>query len=334
MPASESARELLRVIRKHVRGDGSESGGYTEARQWLIEDVGRERLPPCVQRNATLARCNAYLREIAGNAVQKRLDLLAREFAPLLKTEAPKPETPQPAAAPAPAAPVVDIFISHSSHDVALATAMIDLLRAALGLAREAIRCTSVPGYQLAGGAEVDAVIRREAVCSRLFIALVTPASLRSPYVLFELGARWGILSERALIPIVAGMDAERVPRPLASLNLIDASNREKLHHFVDEVGRILKAEVRRAVEYVGKLEETARLATAAPSKVGEHEQRLIRALFGEKDGRNLGRYLKDSSYEKAIGKLLEKGLAERRKDSYFLTEKGKQLARELFEIG
>src|ERR1041385_158959 len=141
MPASESARELPGVIRKQVRGDGSESGGYAEARQWLIEDVGRERLPPCVQRNATLARCNAYLREIAGNAVQKRLDLLAREFAPLRKRGPPRREPPQPAAAPAPAAPVVDIFISHSSHDVALATAMIDLLRAALGLGRDGVRC-------------------------------------------------------------------------------------------------------------------------------------------------------------------------------------------------
>ena len=87
---------------------------------------------------------------------------------------------------------MIKIFISHSSRDIALAKPVIDLLRLALNLSDEEIRCTSVPGYKLPGGAETDQQIRKELLAAPVFIGLVTDAGLASIYVLFELGARWG----------------------------------------------------------------------------------------------------------------------------------------------
>lgn len=85
------------------------------------------------------------------------------------------------------------VFISHSSADQDLAEALIRLLRSALPLQPDIIRCTSVGGYKLPTGTEVDAQLRKEVVEAELFIALITKDSLDSTYVLFELGARWGV---------------------------------------------------------------------------------------------------------------------------------------------
>jgi ketopantoate reductase len=84
----------------------------------------------------------------------------------------------------------VDVFISHSSQDVPIAKALVTLLRSALNLPSKSIRCTSVEGYMFDPGIPVDEQIRREVRQSTIFIGLITPASIRSPYVQFELGAR------------------------------------------------------------------------------------------------------------------------------------------------
>lgn len=57
---------------------------------------------------------------------------------------------------------MIKIFISHRSRDVALANALIHLLRFALRLSAEDIRCTSVPGYNLPGGAQTEQQLRQE----------------------------------------------------------------------------------------------------------------------------------------------------------------------------
>jgi hypothetical protein len=51
----------------------------------------------------------------------------------------------------------IEVFISHSSADAITAEELINLLRTAIpGLRPEVIRCTSVPGYRLEGGAKTD----------------------------------------------------------------------------------------------------------------------------------------------------------------------------------
>ncbi|MDH3233824.1 MAG: toll/interleukin-1 receptor domain-containing protein, partial [Alphaproteobacteria bacterium] len=97
---------------------------------------------------------------------------------------------------------MVQVFISHSSRDTNLAKSVIDLLRSALNLPASEIRCTSVPGYKLPGGAETDNQLRSELLEAPVFVGLVTEAGMASAYVLFELGARWG--AKKQLIPLLA----------------------------------------------------------------------------------------------------------------------------------
>src|SRR5206468_12806698 len=70
----------------------------------------------------------------------------------------------------------VDIFVSHSSRDEQLANALINVLETAFGDIK--IRCSSVPGYRFTVGGDYRAQLRAEVDESRVFIALLTPASL------------------------------------------------------------------------------------------------------------------------------------------------------------
>lgn len=129
----------------------------------------------------------------------------------------------------------MEIFISHSSKDADIAEAMIDLLRAALNLSAEEIRCTSVNGYRLPTGASTEEQLRQEIHESRVLIGLITPASLTSHYVLFELGARWG--AGNFLAPVLAaGADSNRLPGPLTGRNAINCNSPGQIHQLVDDL--------------------------------------------------------------------------------------------------
>src|SRR5690349_15939207 len=134
---------------------------------------------------------------------------------------------------------MVDVFVSHSNEDVVLATHVVDLLRAALNLRAEQIRCTSVEGYRLPGGADFDSQLRDEALESRVFIGILSAFSLASAYVLFELGARWG--SKRPIMPLLApGTGLQVVKGPLTGLNVLSCENASQLHQMVSEIAEVL----------------------------------------------------------------------------------------------
>ena len=134
---------------------------------------------------------------------------------------------------------MVRVFISHSSRDASLAEAIADLLRTALRLSSAEIRCTSVDGYRLPGGSDTDEHLRDEIVSVPVLVGLVSETSVASAYVLFELGARWGV--QRPLIPLLApGTTAASLRGPLVGLNALACSSAAQLHQFVADVGRLL----------------------------------------------------------------------------------------------
>ena len=68
---------------------------------------------------------------------------------------------------------MIDVFISHSSQDMALAERVVDLLRSALNLRADGIRCTSVEGYRLPVGADSDEQLREELLGARAFVGIL-----------------------------------------------------------------------------------------------------------------------------------------------------------------
>jgi hypothetical protein len=134
----------------------------------------------------------------------------------------------------------VRLFISHSSEDSTITARVVELMKVALNLPAALIRCTSLEGYRLAGGANTDDQLRLEVHDAAAFVGIVSAASLKSLYVLFELGARWG-----AGLPVVPLLTRDVAPSqlsgPLASLNSLRADDPTALHQLVSEVGFNLK---------------------------------------------------------------------------------------------
>jgi TIR domain len=133
----------------------------------------------------------------------------------------------------------LDIFISHSGQDQQIASVLIDLLRNAMDIPQKRIRCTTVDGYRLPGGASTDDQLKRELREAKCFIALLTPRSIRSTYVLFELGARWG--AHLPFIPLLAaGLNADELKGPVSGLNALSCTSNSQLHQLVTDVHCII----------------------------------------------------------------------------------------------
>ena len=129
----------------------------------------------------------------------------------------------------------LDVFISHSHSDSDIAGALIDLLRSACSIPPDRIRCTSVIGYTLPAGVPIDEHLRTEVYDARIFIGLLTPTSIQSTYVLFELGARWG--AKRTFVPIVArGQLPSSLPAPLSGINVMDCKNDGQMYSMVTQI--------------------------------------------------------------------------------------------------
>ena len=132
------------------------------------------------------------------------------------------------------------VFISHSSEDRVFVSHLIELLRTALALKSKDIRCTSVDGYRLPGGADTTQQLKQEIHEAESFVGVISPNSLRSSYVLFELGARWG--AGNPMFPLlVPGSDPSIIPSPLNALNALEAGSSAQLHQLITDLASHLK---------------------------------------------------------------------------------------------
>jgi hypothetical protein len=133
----------------------------------------------------------------------------------------------------------IRLFISHASDDRELAGRVVALFRAALNLPAPAIRCTSVDGHRLEGGADPDDTVRDEIRSAEAFVGILSDRSMRSKYVLIELGARWGL--KKHLLPLLAPeTPASVLGGPLAGKNALQADSEAQLHQMVRDVARVL----------------------------------------------------------------------------------------------
>lgn len=145
--------------------------------------------------------------------------------------------------------PEIQAFISHSSRDEELAKHLITLIRSALNLPSESIRCTSVDGFRVPAGVPTEERLRQEIHDSKVFIGLITPNSMESVYVLFELGARWG--AQKALIPLGAnGADSRLLKGPLSALNALNCDSPGQRHQFIEELSAHLSTRQDRPAAY------------------------------------------------------------------------------------
>lgn len=140
----------------------------------------------------------------------------------------------------------VKIFISHSRRDASLVRLIIDLLGTS-NLHEDEIRCTSVAGYGLVMGQDIDA-LRDEIAKCKIIIAVLTKDALDSLHVLLELGAGWGL--KKKLIPITGpGIHLSGLPSWLSRKHGMRWNHRACWKDFkpdvVEALGKTIKDEER-----------------------------------------------------------------------------------------
>lgn len=156
------------------------------------------------------------------------------------------------------------VFLSHTSRDKELAAALVGLLRNALNLGSSAIRCTSVDGYRLPAGAHTDKQLRREVHEADSLIGIISEQSLRSLYVAFELGARWG--AGKNLIPLLApGTSARILSGPLAGINALSCGSPAQLHQLIFDLGKQLGIEPQPAAAFQGEIDAILAIGQSRP---------------------------------------------------------------------
>lgn len=141
-----------------------------------------------------------------------------------------------------------DIFISHSSKDELLARALVELFKAAFSLRPDRIRATSIDGHRLPAGTDENQ-LREETVEAKLLVGIITEVSIESAYVLFELGARWGV--DRPMFPILGAGATPKVLRgPLARKNALSCDSRAQVQQIISDAASILGIEANRPESY------------------------------------------------------------------------------------
>jgi hypothetical protein len=157
----------------------------------------------------------------------------------------------------------LDIFISHSSEDRDAAEALIDLLESALIFPQTGrIRCTSVDGYRLPTGSETGDTIRQEVSDSKVLIALITPNSMTSVYVLFELGARWH--SQKPLYPLTSkGAGVTSLDGPLREINAMDGNEEGQVQKFLEDISSELGLKLNKRSRYGRYIDRLIKLGSS-----------------------------------------------------------------------
>lgn len=131
----------------------------------------------------------------------------------------------------------ISIFISHSSRDRDLVRLFVRALEESLIIPDKAIRCSSLPGYRLRAGGQSSEILRAELAEAKVIIGILTPNSLESGWVMFELGAGWG--GRKNVVPVIAGVEYDDLPGPLKEINASDSADRGELEQMLEEISQV-----------------------------------------------------------------------------------------------
>src|SRR5882724_13103493 len=97
------------------------------------------------------------------------------------------------------------IFVSHATADKWLATTICEKIEATGA-------STFRDDRDIDGGDDIPERIRAEIKRSRELVVLLTPNSVNRPWVLFEVGAAWGLGKAIRIVPILYHVEVDSIP--------------------------------------------------------------------------------------------------------------------------
>lgn len=130
------------------------------------------------------------------------------------------------------------IFISHSHKNRDAARALVDFLLSGLSLGDADIRCTSVPGHQLRFGKTIPEMLKDDINLAPAVIALISTESHKADWVLFELGAAWGL--GRSIFPVLGpDIEVRDLPGPLGNLPCVIVGAEDAASRMIDLIQQL-----------------------------------------------------------------------------------------------
>ena len=117
-------------------------------------------------------------------------------------------------------------FISHKETDQAIAECTVNIILESFYVSPDDVFCSSVSGHALQFGQNIASQIKSELQDGDVLFALLTLDSVRSTWVLFELGAAWAL--DRLTIPILGpGVSYKDLPGALTDYPCISMDEPE-----------------------------------------------------------------------------------------------------------
>jgi hypothetical protein len=127
--------------------------------------------------------------------------------------------------------------VSHASGDKAIVRKLVQVIEAGLEVPEGSVFCSSVDGFGLDGGDDTPEVIRANLKGCSVVIAVITPNSLASKWVLLELGAAW-VLGKKAIPLIAPGASFDDLPGKFKDINALPMGDGPKMAGLVDTLAR------------------------------------------------------------------------------------------------
>ncbi|MGK7899655.1 MAG: hypothetical protein AB4372_40080 [Xenococcus sp. (in: cyanobacteria)] len=135
------------------------------------------------------------------------------------------------------------IFISHSHLDEEIADLLIDFLSESIEISKKEIRCTSDPNHGLDfSSSSISDQLKNDLNNAGALIIIATIDSLRSPWILFEVGSFW--TTDKLVAPIIGpGLTFADLPGPLKgyrSIRIEDEDVSYQLNELINQLSRKL----------------------------------------------------------------------------------------------
>lgn len=161
------------------------------------------------------------------------------------------------------------IFISHRHKDEKLVGNLVDCIKTYFYVDQQDIRCTSVRPYRLPVGENTSDRLRNEITDAEVVLGILTPDTLASSYVAFELGSAWG---QRVwTCPLLAcGADQSHIPAPIRDLSPLFLDKTGDCFQFLQDLENFTSLRRRADLnsgELSDKIEKLASRASRVKSK-------------------------------------------------------------------
>jgi hypothetical protein len=162
------------------------------------------------------------------------------------------------------------IFISHSAREQPAAEALRDFLAEAVDIEPEKILCAYFYNSASCAGKSSDLLKSDLAECAAVF-AVVTPESISTDWVLFELGAAW-ILGKSLYFVYMDGVDFRDLPAPLSGFPYVDMDGKDapiRIMSVCREVASSLGLQLKRGPRIPAALERMTSIMKGRPKDDG-----------------------------------------------------------------